>query len=409
MKYLRPQNASRHTTYQQHVKEANIKQIFDLVRNGKCGSRAELVRAMKLSATSISVLVEELSERGLISEVGPQQTFQPGRRPISLHFNQDARQIVVFRLTRYGVRYDLLDLSANILESLYAPFESAVFNGADSGDKYPELFLDILLNRARKFDPERAAVIGICSAGIYSDAQKALLIQLAMNTSISEDALRAFQRRIGAPLLVANRTMCMAYAEKKQLDGVLPDSPNARFMLFVRMNESVRGAIIDNGSLYAGPYNLPAEVGHFCVELDGRPCSCGSKGCLERYVSMDMILRDAQDACAAAGVPGPKSIEELSESFLDHPVVAKSLERSAEILGSGLYTAICALGIREVVLGGAASLLGEGFLRSVYHSIMRRGELMVHYLDLRYARVGDDSDSIGLAQYFLDQLFTVTM
>ena len=408
MKYLRPQIKAPHSTYQQHVKETNIKRIFDLVRNGKCTSRAELVRAMNLSATSISVLVEELSERGLIEEVGPQQTFQPGRRPISLRFNSDARQIAVFRLTRYGVRYDLLDLSCRLMESLYVPFDSLSFGGRDSGDAYTDLFADILLNRAQLFDAGRAALVGVCSAGIYSDDHRALLIQSAMKTSITEDALRRFQQRIGTPLLIANRTTCMAYAEKKRIDAENPVAPETQYMLFVRINESIRGAAIMAGDLYTGPYNLPAEIGHFCIDCNGRPCPCGSAGCLERYVSMDMILKDAQNACAAAGIPGPASVESLSAGFLNEPVVVKSLNASAEMLAAGLYTAICGLGMRTVVLGGGVSALGEGFLRQVYHSVMRRS-LMVHRLDLRYAGVNDDSDSIGLAQYFLDHLFTVTM
>ena len=65
MKYLPLETASPgRPGYQQQVKEANIKRIFDLVRSGKCESRAQLVRAMQLSATSVSVLVEELTARG---------------------------------------------------------------------------------------------------------------------------------------------------------------------------------------------------------------------------------------------------------------------------------------------------------------------------------------------------------
>ena len=408
MKYLLPQIGPQTISYQQHVKEANIKRIFDLVRSGKCTSRAELVRTMKLSATSVSVLVEELAERGLIDEIGPQQTFQPGRRPISLQYTSDARQIVVFRLSRDGVRYDLLDLDCHLLESLSVPFDSAVFAGDDSGDRYTEIFSDILLNRAQRFDLQRTALVGICSAGIYSDDSHALLVQSAMGTSITESALRAFQRRIRVPLLVANRTMCMAYAEKKRIDADNPIEPETQYMLFVRVNESIRGAVINAGDLYVGPYNLPVEIGHFCVDFHGRPCPCGSVGYLERYVNMDLILQDAQQACARAGVTAPVSIDDLSAHFLNHPAVMEVLNSAAELLSVGLYTAVNATGVRTVVLGGGLSALGNRFLHQVYRAVMRRS-LIVHRLDLRYAKVGDDSDSIGLAQYFLDKLFTVTM
>ena len=75
MKYLalNAQNGQR-VNYQQYIKEQNIKRVFDLVRCGRCASRAELVRTMRLSATTISALVEELQEAGLIIETGPTLT-----------------------------------------------------------------------------------------------------------------------------------------------------------------------------------------------------------------------------------------------------------------------------------------------------------------------------------------------
>ena len=71
--------------------------------------------------------------------------------------------------------------------------------------------------------------------------------------------------------------MCNAYAEKKHMDAVEPDAADTRYMLYVRVAEAtIRGAIIGNGSLYTGPYNLPGEIGHFSIDYNGRPCPCGS-------------------------------------------------------------------------------------------------------------------------------------
>lgn len=85
MKYLSlDRSEDRRPGYQQLIKEKNIKRVFDLVRGGRCASRAELVRAMHLSATTISALVEELVGEGLLLETGPTLTSLPGRRPMSL-------------------------------------------------------------------------------------------------------------------------------------------------------------------------------------------------------------------------------------------------------------------------------------------------------------------------------------
>ena len=140
MKYL-PQDkfGSGHTGYQQQVKEANIKRIFDLVRSGKCKSRAEIVRHMNLSATSVSVLVEELATRKLIDETGPAQTSLPGRRPISLRLNKSAHHLAVFSVKPEGVRFALLSLECRILEDKFFPLDCHTLDEATADDTYIEL------------------------------------------------------------------------------------------------------------------------------------------------------------------------------------------------------------------------------------------------------------------------------
>ena len=409
MKYIPVDRAARPISYQQRVKETNIKRIFDLVRQGKCSSRAELVRAMHLSATSISVLVDELTALGMMDEIGPQQTFQPGRRPITLRFNAGARQIAVFSLSRAGVRYRLVNLACEVLEDLFVPFDASRLEGEESGERYTALFADILENRSEKFDAGRAALIGISVPGAYVEALHTVYMRISMGTCISEETLRRFCRRIGLPLYIASAAMCNAYAEKKHMDAVEPDAADTRYMLYVRVAEAtIRGAIIGNGSLYTGPYNLPGEIGHFSIDYNGRPCPCGSAGCLERYVSLDAILADARQACARAGAPEPQSIEDLAASAPSVPAAAEALDRSAAMLASGLYTAMCGSGMRTVILGGGAHRLGADFLRRVHREIMRRS-LFIHNLDLRYAQLDDDADCAGLVQYFLDKHFTITM
>ena len=408
MKYILVDRAARPISYQQRVKETNIKRIFDLVRHGKCSSRAELVRAMHLSATSISVLVDELTALGMMDEIGPQQTFQPGRRPITLRFNADARQIAVFTLSRAGVRYRLVNLACKVLEDLFVPFDSSELAGDESGERYAALFTDILENRAQEFDTSHAVLIGISVPGAYVESQRTVSMRTAMGACISEESLARFGRRIGVPLYIANAAMCNAYAEKAHMDAEEPDAADTRYMLYVRIADTIRGAIIGNGNLYTGPYNLPGEIGHFSIDYQGRPCPCGSAGCLERYVSLGAILDDARQACARAGAPQPETIEDLVASAPSVPAAAESLNRSAAMLASGLYTAMCGSGMRTVILGGGAHRLGEGFLRQVYREIMRRS-LFIHHLDLRYARLSDDADCAGLAQDFLDKHFTITM
>ena len=408
MYYLPLNSSPRPTGYQQRVKEANIKRIFDLIRSGKCSSRADLVRAMKLSATSVSVLVEELEARGLISETGPQQTYQPGRRPITLRANGDARQIVVFILHREGVRCDLLNADCALVEQTFVPFDSGALEpGSDAGDLYAGLFTDILENRLERYDPGRAEVVGLAFPGIFLEYEQALLMRSTMGIRISLESVQRFQQRTQLPVLMSTAPRCIAYAEKKLLDSMSADDPETRHLLYMHIGRWIGGAIISDGDLYTGPFNVAGEFGHITIDHRGRPCHCGSIGCLERYVSEGAILDDARKACREAGLPEPGSFRELAGALASEPPVAAVLDAAAEALASGIHSLMCATGMHDVLLGGAVSALGETFLQSVCRGVLNRNRLIRRF-SVRYACAGENAESAGLARYFLDKHFTVT-
>ena len=408
MKYLPLDTAGvNRTGYQQQVKESNIKRIFDLVRSGKCKSRAELVRVMNLSATSVSVLVEELAARGLIYETGPKQTSLPGRRPISLRLNSDERQIAVFTLLREGVRYTLLNLECQVLESGFFPLNSAGQTDEDAGDSYAALFEEILSKHAKRFDRQRALVIGINFPGLFIESEHLFSNKSALGTRFSEASMRRLRERVGLPIFLFNGTRSLAYAEKKHLDAAHPDSPETQDMVFIEIRERISCAIISGGVIYTGPYHVAGEIGHFTIDHNGRPCFCGNKGCLERYVNQSAILEDARQACEAAGLKAPASLEELGKRYPNEPALHASVMNSARLLAFGLYSILCSSGMRRIALGGGIEALGEAFLRELYRAICARNVLIRH-LDLSYAQAGPDAVSVGLAQYFLDKVYTIT-
>ncbi len=64
----------------------------------------------------------------------------------------------------------------------------------------------------------------------------------------------------------------------------------------VTLGTGIGGGIIINGEPLRGPDGTGGEVGHICVEPDGRPCGCGSYGCIEQYASATAIERMASEA-----------------------------------------------------------------------------------------------------------------
>ena len=410
MKYLPLESAAgvSRSGYQQQVKEANIKHIFDLVRSGKCKSRAEIVRMMNLSATSVSVLVEELAERKLITETGPAHTRQPGRRPISLRLNSDERQIPVFTLQRGGVRYALLNLACEVVESRFFPLDAGRLPREDAGQAYADLIEEALAKRARRFSKRKALAVGVCFPGAYIEGEGKFSTLSALGVSFSEASMRHLRDNLHLPVYLFSVTQALAYAEKKRLDAANPESPETLDMIFVDIHDRISSTLVSRGVIYTGPHNSSGEIGHMTLVYDGRPCNCGNRGCLERYVNQSAILSDARAACEAAGIEAPATLEELGRRYPDEPVLEAAVMNAAHMLSSGLYSVMVSSGLRRTVLGGGIEALGEPFLRELRRSLMQR-TVLIRHLDLGYAQAGPDAESVGLAQYFLDKVYTITM
>jgi glucokinase len=56
-------------------------------------------------------------------------------------------------------------------------------------------------------------------------------------------------------------------------------------LVMITLGTGVGGGIVIDGKLYSGFNHCGAELGHTVIEVDGRVCSCGRKGCFEAYSS----------------------------------------------------------------------------------------------------------------------------
>ena len=125
-------------------------------------------------------------------------------------------------------------------------------------------------------------------------------------------------------------------------------------------------------------------------------------------MNLNAILEDAREAAIGAGIEPPETLSDLAQRYADTPALMASVRRSAQLLAFGLYSIMCSTGMRRVVLGGGIEILGEPFLQEVYHALMGR-TLLIRRLDLSYAKAGPDAEILGVAEHYLDKVFTITV
>ena len=69
--------------------------------------------------------------------------------------------------------------------------------------------------------------------------------------------------------------------------------------LVVTLGTGVGGGAFIGGEIYAGHNYAGLEVGHIVIEMDGRQCNCGRKGCFEKYAAASSLAKDTRVAMEA--------------------------------------------------------------------------------------------------------------
>ncbi|EUA28572.1 ROK family protein [Mycobacterium intracellulare] len=165
-------------------------------------------------------------------------------------------------------------------------------------------------------------------------------------------------RRRGArvPVVLGGDGLCMALGEH-WIGAGRSAGPDARFLLGMVVSTGVGGGLVLDGVPYAGRTGNAGHVGHIVVELDGPPCTCGGRGCVETVASGPWMVRWARDNGWAAP-PGAGARDLAVAAAAGDPVARRAFHRSANALAAMIASvgAVCDLDL--VVIGGGVSKSG---------------------------------------------------
>ncbi|MGW0209865.1 ROK family protein, partial [Streptomyces sp. NPDC003233] len=113
----------------------------------------------------------------------------------------------------------------------------------------------------------------------------------------------------GLPVELIGDGVAITAAEHWQ--GAARGHDNALCMV---VSTGVGGGLVLNGRLHPGPTGNAGHIGHISVDLDGDPCPCGSRGCVERIASGPNIARRALDQGWRPG-PGGRGVAAGAQSW----------------------------------------------------------------------------------------------
>lgn len=222
--------------------------------------------------------------------------------------------------------------------------------------KEPREVTRLLFDLVRSVDPERSATgIGIGVAAMLRDKHGYVLNAPNLGWRDVDFGVMV-STELKAPVTLYNDLAAISWGEARY--GAARGVHNA---LCVFVGTGIGSGLIFDGKLYTGGSHVAGEIGHTKVVLNGRPCGCGERGCLEAYVSGRHLAERAQQELRAEPFLSPNLAaleDELTASALDEAArhgdeYADVLWReSAGYLGMTLANVVTLLNPERVVLGG---------------------------------------------------------
>lgn len=375
----------------QTMKQANLSLLFGLVHRHGSVSRAELANITGLSPTTVSSLVDEMLERGLLLQTGAGTSETSGRKPIMLEVNPQGGYVAGIELLDGGLNLELFDLLGNSVLFQSSP----VRDYSNIGDTIIQN-LDELLSRLKVSD-EKMAGLCIGVPGIIDTAAGRVIQSTVITIDPENDFFDRLQDRFAASSVVmGNESHFCAYFEKSSM------GENVKSLIFIDIDIGIGAGIILDNQIFEGAYGNSGEFGHISIDINGPVCKCGKRGCLETLASAPAIVRRASDAAGRE-----LSFDELAELFRRKDrVILPVLEDAANKLAYGINNVINMLNPEAVIIGGKITALGEGFLELVrarlYGISLAPG---VNRVILKYSQAAGNPVTKGCARFMLDRIF----
>ena len=157
----------------------------------------------------------------------------------------------------------------------------------------------------------------------------------------------------------------------------------------------VGGGILLDGRLFEGGRMGGSELGHTVIVENGKPCSCGRRGCLEAYVSLTALKEEAAEKYGRA-----VSIEELFSLYEKKEETATELMKEyINKLGTGIVNIVNIFRPQVVLIGGDLASRGEPLLEALRERVQRKcfGWKYREIPEIELAALGKDTGMIGAA------------
>jgi N-acetylglucosamine repressor len=383
----------------QYTKEHNRNLVLKIIIAHDTISWAEIARISSLTRTTVSDIVSDLLEEGLVSEVGvgESQGTQGGKNPILLSLVDDSRWLIGLDLGQNQFRGAVVNLRGKIRDVVSIPA-----NDLDGIESLTLIYQ--MLDKLISGNKQTLSGIGVGAPGLINTNEGMVVNAVNLNwkniplTSLLNDRYRL-------PVSIMNDCQAAALGEKTYGKGFQKDEN----LVLINVHHGIGAGVIINGCIYQGDGGFAGEIGHIVVKREGGElCRCGNRGCLETVASTRALIRQA---CSSISLypnslipqdPQKITLESIEKAFkMGDPLAQNLVLETARYIGMAISMVVSVVNIHRIVLNGNMTRFGPPWLDRI------RAETRNYSLErplkntiIEIGQLGENATILGAAAVF---------
>lgn len=379
----------------QGIRSASLKKdiICYYINNGD-DTLADLGKELNFSVPTVTKMVGELIEDGIVMDFGKMET-PGGRRPNIYGLNQSSGYFIGVDISQKRVHIGLINFKGDLIdEQMDISFEDALPH--ERFERLCEIIEDFMSHTVVPKD--KILSIGINISGRVNP-------QTGHSYSFfyfdERPLTEMFEEKLGIDVSIDNDSRAMAYGE--YIKGRVQAEKN---IIYVNVGWGLGLGIIVNGQLYYGKSGFSGEFGHITAFENEILCHCGKKGCLETEASGSALYRkfleklhNGQSSLLTQQKENEDEItlNDIIDVALQEDILAIELiEEVGNTLGKHVAGLINLFNPELVIIGGTLANAGDYLILPLRSAIKKYSLNLVNKdSSIKVSKLGDKAGLLG--------------
>lgn len=379
----------------QGIRSASLKKdiICYYINNGD-DTLADLGKELNFSVPTVTKMVGELIEDGIVMDFGKMET-PGGRRPNIYGLNQSSGYFIGVDISQKRVHIGLINFKGDLIdEQMDISFEEA--HPHERFERLCEIIEDFMSHTVVPKD--KILSIGINISGRVNP-------QTGHSYSFfyfdERPLTEMFEEKLGIDVSIDNDSRAMAYGE--YIKGRVQAEKN---IIYVNVGWGLGLGIIVNGQLYYGKSGFSGEFGHITAFENEILCHCGKKGCLETEASGSALYRkfleklhNGQSSLLTQQKENEDEItlNDIIDVVLQEDILAIELiEEVGNTLGKHVAGLINLFNPELVIIGGTLANAGDYLILPLRSAIKKYSLNLVNKdSSIKVSKLGDKAGLLG--------------